>query len=121
LKTSSAKSKGRLLQKKVRDSVLDTFPELSELDVRSTSMGVSGVDIQLSKTALDTFPYSVECKSRAKMDVYRLWQDTTDNLAPNTNPLLVIKMNHKDPLAVVTLKHFMELTAIANKSRNRDS
>jgi len=31
-------------------------------------------------------------------------------------PLLVIKQNHSDPLAVVSLKHFMELTQIAYKN-----
>jgi len=45
------------------------------------------------------------------MAVYDLWLDTVDNVADNTHPLLVIKQNHSEPLAVVSLKHFMELVS----------
>ena len=47
MKTSSAKAKGRRLQQKVRDLLLETFTELQPDDIRSTSMGVSGEDLQL--------------------------------------------------------------------------
>lgn len=109
MKPASAKQKGRNLQKKVRDAILEAFPALTDRDVRSTSMGASGVDVQLSEVAVQRFPYSVECKNRARMAIYDLWADTTDNVAPNTHPLLVVKANGKEPLAVVSLQHFMEL------------
>lgn len=88
---------------------METYTDLTSNDVRSTSMGASGVDVLLSTMALQRFPYSVECKNRARMDIYSLWGDTVDNVAVGTNPLLVIKVNNKEPLAVVTLKYFMEL------------
>ena len=52
MKTSSAKAKGRRLQQKVRDLLLETFTELEPDDIRSTSMGVSGEDLQLSPACL---------------------------------------------------------------------
>ena len=45
-----------------RDIILSTFTDLAPDDVRSTSMGSSGVDIQLSPAAAAVFPYSVECR-----------------------------------------------------------
>ena len=48
---SSSKAKGRLGQQEVRDKILKTFPELEPDDVRSTAMGQSGEDIQLSPRA----------------------------------------------------------------------
>lgn len=115
MKTSSAKSKGRYLQKRVCDAILGAYPTLTIRDVRSTSMGASGVDIQLSTAGVQAFPYSVECKSRARMAVYDFWRDTNDNVASNTTPLLVIKQDRSEPLAVITLEHFMELTKRANQ------
>ena len=98
-----------------RDIILSTFTDLAPDDVRSTSMGSSGVDIQLSPAAAAVFPYSVECKNHAKFAVYGMYDQCVANSA-NRTPLLVIKQNHSDPLAVVSLKHFMELTQIAYKN-----
>lgn len=88
---------------------MTTFPELTKNDVRSTSMGASGTDLQLSTAALKLMPYSVECKSHAQMAVYGMFDQCMDNCLPDTDPLLVIKVNHKEPLAVITLEHFFDL------------
>jgi hypothetical protein len=109
MKTSSAKSKGRNLQKKVVAGILKHHNQLSPNDVRSTSMGATGRDILLSDAALKSFPYAVECKSYARVAVYS-WFDQCIANAGNDTPLLVIKQNHSEPLAVVTLEHFLELT-----------
>ena len=74
MKTASAKNKGRLLQQWVRDQILSRFPSLTIDDVRSTSMGAGGEDIQLSKAARDLFPYTVECKSNARIAVYKFYE-----------------------------------------------
>ena len=116
MKPQSAKAKGRLLQKVVRNAILEAYPDLTDRDVRSTSMGASGVDVLLSEVAVQRFPYSVECKNRARMAIYDIWTDTTDNVAPNTHPLLVVKANGKEPLAIVSLKHFMELQHESQKN-----
>ena len=67
MKPASAKQKGRLLQQAVVTAVLERFPGLTAADVRSTPMGVRGVDVQLSARAKQAFPYSIECKSVEKV------------------------------------------------------
>ena len=48
MRPQSCKSKGRRFQQKVARAILDVFPHLTEDDVRSTSMGAPGEDIQMS-------------------------------------------------------------------------
>lgn len=120
MKPSSAKAKGRNLQKVLRDAILGTFTSLSDRDVRSTSMGVSGVDIQLSRNAVEAFPYSAECKALARIAIYSMYDQSCNNCAAGTTPLLVIKQNHSQPLAVVSLEHFMELVSRERISSNRN-
>lgn len=109
MRTSSAKAKGRRLQQLVRDAILATYKSLTENDVRSTGMGQSGVDVQLSEAAIKEFPYSVECKNKEKLNVYAEWAQATENILPGTEPLLIIKKNRHDTLAVIKFEHFMEL------------
>lgn len=106
--TQSAKAKGRRLQQAVRDSVLSTFPSLEPDDVRSTSMGAGGEDVQLSPAARKLFPYSVECKNLAKIAVFNYYEQSQTN-AGDYEPLVVIKQNRSKPLAVIDFEHFMEL------------
>lgn len=77
-------------------------------------MGASGRDVQLSEHALQLFPYDVECKSRASIAVYKDFDQASGH--GNANPLLVIKQNNSEPLAVVSLKHFMELAHESKKA-----
>jgi hypothetical protein len=81
-------------------------------------MGASGRDVQLSEKALSLFNYGVECKSRARIAIYADYLQAGANAAPNV-PLLVIKQNHSEPLAVVSLEHFMELLSDHQKN-NQD-
>lgn len=111
MKSQSCKAKGRRHQQTVRDWILKVFDTLTLNDVRSTGMGQSGVDVQLSEAALKLFPYSVECKNRAKIAVYTDWEQAKENKLEGTEPLLVIKANRKEELAIVSLEHFMELVS----------
>lgn len=110
MKTASAKDKGRTLQKLVRDKILEAFPMLEPDDVKSTSMGAGGEDVQLSPAARKLFPYSVEAKARASISVYAWYQQAKTNAPKGMEPLLVIKQNYGKPLVVVDLDHYMELT-----------
>jgi len=103
----SAKAKGRRLQQDVRDRILSAYPTLEPDDVRSTSMGEGGEDIQLSPAARKLFPYTVECKNLAKIAVYNYYVQATGH--NDFEPLVVIKQDRSKPLAVVDLEHFMEL------------
>lgn len=106
MKTRSAKNKGKRLQNLVRDLILQAFPFLTQRDVLSTTMGEAGADVKLSERAFTLFPYDVECKNLAKVAIYKHYSQREK---PQGEPLLVIKQNNSEPLAVVSLKHFMEL------------
>lgn len=108
IKPSSAKSKGRTLQQHVRDALYERFPTLQEGDVRSTSMGAGGVDVQLSPAARAFFPYRIETKNLARIAVYALYEQAVAHKEPG-EPLLIIKQNRSKPLAVVDLEYFINL------------
>lgn len=108
IKPQSAKAKGRKLQQLVRDSILAAFPDLHEDDVKSTSMGAGGEDVQLSPAARKYFPYSIECKSKAKIAVYSFYEQAKEN-SKGHEPLVVIKADRKKPLALIDLEEFMRL------------
>ncbi len=61
------------------------------------------------------FPYSVECKSRRAIAVYKDYGQALSN-SDGRVPLLVIKQNGDKPLAVVDLEHFMDLVNGNQKS-----
>lgn len=109
MKTASSKAKGRLLQQMVRDKILEAFPSLEPDDVKSTSMGAGGEDVQLSPAARKLFPFSVEAKSRASIGAYAWYQQAKANAPKGTTPILVVKQNHSKPLVLVDLDTFMEL------------
>lgn len=106
MKPRSKKNKGKRLQNHLRDLVLEAFPGLTDRDVRSTTMGDSGSDLKLSEAAFRVFPYDVECKSNARFAIYAPYEQRG---APEGERLLVIKGDRKEPLAVVSLEHFMSL------------
>lgn len=108
MKTSSAKAKGRNLQKYVCSRILRLFSGLETSDCESRSMGSQGEDIMLSSAARRLLPVSFECKSHAKYAVYKDYAQCVAN-AKIYEPVLVIKQNHSHPLAVVDLDYFLDL------------
>lgn len=106
--TSSKKNKGRNHQKMVRDKILKTL-QLEKDDVRSTSMGASGVDILLSPLAQKKFPWAIECKSVAKIAAYSFYEQAVANSTEKLKPLVVMKANGKQPMVMLSFDHFMEL------------
>ena len=66
MKTRSAKSKGRRLQNKVKEILLEAFTELEPDDIRTAIMGETGEDIKLSPAARREIPFSFECKTKKK-------------------------------------------------------
>ena len=113
MKTQSAKSKGRRLQKQVRELILETFKEeLQEDDVRSTSMGASGEDVLLSPKAR---AFSVECKNQEKLNIWSSLEQAEEN-ANDHEPLLVFKRNRSKTYAVLRIEILMDLLSDINNS-----
>jgi hypothetical protein len=107
LTPASAKNKGRLLQQWVQKLIIQHFPSLTVDDVRSTSMGAGGEDIQLSTEARKFVPYQIECKSKARSQIHTIYEQAKEH--GKHEPLVIVKQNRKETLAVVKAEHFFEL------------
>ena len=110
MKTQSAKSKGRRLQQKVASDLLHHYPQLEPDDVRSTSMGCGGEDVQLSPAARQVFPYSVECKNVERLNIWSALDQATANCGDAT-PIVIFRRNRSATYAVVPWDHFLQLQA----------
>lgn len=108
MKTSSAKAKGRELCKTVKATLLKRYKTLSDDDIKVTSSGATGEDLQFSPLARTHLPISLECKNHAKFAIYKHYEQAKSN-AKDYIPILVIKQNRDIPLVVISLEHFMEL------------
>jgi|TARA_R110000744_G_scaffold269901_2_gene383188 hypothetical protein len=116
IKTSSAKAKGRRHQQWVRDKILALFSKaLLPDDVRSTSMGAGGEDVQLSPAARRLFPYSIECKSFKSFAIYKVMDQAADNCPKGAEPIAIIKGDRMKPLAVMDAEHFFQLVKKGKK------
>jgi len=100
MKTSSAKAKGRNLQKKVRELLIE-YLKIDPEDIESRSMGAGGEDLIMAKAARNLFPYSIECKNQEALNI------------------AVIKRNHHKPLAVVDLEAFILLNRKEDDTNRR--
>ena len=114
MKPASAKQKGRAFQQAIRDRLLKAYPELTLDDVRSTSMGASGADLQLSTAAKKLFPYAVECKARKSAKGLYDWVEQA-KCHGKGEPLVVFKADRKPPMVILSFEHFMELAQRAPK------
>jgi len=108
MKTRSAKNKGKRLQNKVRDILLETFDTLEPDDIRSAVMGDSGEDIQLSPAARKLIPYSIECKNQEKLNIWSALEQAEDNSKDST-PVLIFKRNRSKTYAVLEIEEFIKL------------
>ena len=109
MKSRSAKAKGRRLQQKVRDLLLETFsPELEPDDIRSAIMGESGEDLKLSPAARKLIPYSFECKNQEKLSIWDALKQAEENGGKHT-PILVFKRNRSKTYAVLEFDKLLDL------------
>jgi len=107
MQPQSAKNKGRVLQKWVREKLIEML-EVHPEDVESRSMGAGGEDLILSRAARQKFPHSIECKNVEKLNIWDAYEQARAN-SGDYEPLVVIKKNGKKPLAVVDAEYFISL------------
>ena len=107
MKTSSAKAKGRKLQQWFANVLVETLGLDSE-DLESRPMGSQGEDIILGKQSRQLFPYSVECKNQEAVNVWKAYEQATEN-CKGYEPLVVIKRNRSKPLIVMDAEAFVRL------------
>lgn len=117
MRPASAKAKGRRLQQAVRDLLLKYAPHLQPDDVRSTSMGAAGEDIQLSPAARQTYPFSFECKNVEKLNVHEALGQAEANCSRPVDtynpircvPALVFKRNNSKTYVALEFEEFLKL------------
>lgn len=107
MNVKSVKAKGRALQNLVRDRLHELYPKLKE-DISSQTMGMKGMDIVLTPKAKKVLPYAFECKNVERFDLWKTWDQATDN-ANMLNPVVVVKKNRRKPKVIVDLELFLKL------------
>ena len=109
MKTRSAKNKGKRLQNSVRDILLESFKEqLEPDDIKSTTMGESGEDIQLSPAARKLIPYAIECKNQEALSIWKALEQAENN-SNGYEPLLIFKRNRSKTYVTLELEDFLKL------------
>ena len=106
MKTQSRKAKGRRLQQKFMQLLIEKL-DIDPEDIESRSMGAGGEDLIMSKAARNKFPFSIECKNQERMNIWSAWDQAVNNRGIY-EPLVVIKKNGVNPLVVLDAKVFME-------------
>ena len=115
MKPASSKNKGRILQKLVEKDLMELFPQLETGDVKSTSMGAPGEDVQLSPAARKLIPYQIECKNKATSQVHTYYDQAKSH--GKHEPVVVVKKDRAEVLAVISWEHFK--TLIKGKDANQ--
>tara|TARA_B100001245_G_C22569068_1_gene283498 strand:+ start:173 stop:508 length:336 start_codon:yes stop_codon:yes gene_type:complete len=107
MKTSSAKAKGRLLQKWFANLLVEEL-EVDREDLESRPMGSGGEDIIMGKQTREVFPYSIECKNQEAVNVWKAYEQAESN-CKGYEPLVVIKRNRTKPLVLLDAEYFVRL------------
>ena len=108
MRSRSRKNKGKRLQNKVRDILLEAFQDLEQDDIRSAIMGESGEDIKLSPAARKLIPYAIECKNQEKLNIWEALSQAEENSGVST-PVLIFKRNRSKTYAVLPIEEFINL------------
>ncbi len=117
---ASKKAKGRALQQTVRDAFLEIGKQfgLETGDVVSTSMGASGVDVQLSPAAKRVLgDLAVECKNRESLVVTTTFHEHQAKY-PDKLAILVHKRNQTVPLITMKFSDYLVLLSRWVESHN---
>ena len=101
MRPQSCKSKGRRLQQRVAQSILDAFPHLEDDDCVSTSMGAPGEDVRLSAAARAALPLSLECKCQERLNIWAAVEQAQKNCPAGATPCVVFTRNRAPTHAVV--------------------
>jgi len=112
MKTSSAKAKGRKLQQQVA-KLINNF---LGIETKSLPMGSQGADIIVLGEAKKIFPYSVECKNQEKIQLWKAWEQSKANTTEGTKPLLIIKRNRSDTLAILSIEDLLTILKKNNET-----
>ena len=105
----TAKNKGKAGQNEIRDKLLEAFPQLEPDDIKSTTMGDIGEDIQLSPAARKLIPLTIEVKRRksALKTLYDWYAQAKHH--GKGEPVVIFRADYKPWLVVVGIDHYIGL------------
>lgn len=83
------------------------FPTLEPDDVKSTSMGSAGEDIQLSPKARKMLPISIEAKCQESLNFWAAYEQSKVNAKGKYIPVVMAKRNRTEPVVMLSLTDFM--------------
>ena len=115
MKIQSAKAKGRRLQQKFMQLLIEKL-DIDPEDIESRSMGAGGEDLIMSKAARSKFPFSIECKNQEKLNIWSAWEQAESNKGLY-EPLVVIKKNQQRPLVVLDAENFLDMIRNFNNDK----
>jgi hypothetical protein len=107
--TRAAKAKGRGGQNEIRDKLLETFPEFEPDDIKSTTMGDTGEDIQLSPAARKKMPITIEVKRRKSG--MKTAYDYIEQAGKHGKgePVVFYRSDRQPWITMISVDHYMEL------------
>jgi len=114
LKPSSAKGKGRRQQQWLQKRLLQIMANLptgipyDEDHIRSTPMGVSGEDLQLSPTARKLFPFAFECKNSERIGFWPTVEQAVAN-AGRYIPVILFGKNRSENWIALPAKVWLRM------------
>ena len=101
MKSQSCRAKGRRLQQRVAQSIVEAFPHLEADDAVSTSSGANGVDVRMSPLAQRTIPVAIECKNQERLNIWACLEQPVKNCPPGMAPCLIFSRNRAATYAVL--------------------
>lgn len=104
---SSAKAKGRKMQKLVAERIQD-FLCLDDRDVVSTPASVTGEDIMLSERAKKMLPLSYECKWNESLSIWSALKQAESNCGTRF-PMVVFKRSRSDVYCAIKFEDMFKL------------
>lgn len=116
-KARSNKNKGRKAQQEVRDLLLEAFPELEKDDIRSTSMGCGGEDLQLSPAARKILPFNIEIKHKQSIAACRFMEQAQEH--GQHEPVAIFREDRGPWYVCVSIDYFLEAVRRAYELRSK--
>ena len=111
IKVSSAKAKGRSLQKWTCSKISEVtgIEWGKDCPIESRPMGQTGVDVRMEKRVLKIFPFSIECKRQETWSVHEWIKQAKDNQLEKTDWLLIVRKSGEKPIVILDGEVFFKL------------
>jgi len=81
-------------------------------------MGATGEDVQLSHAARSLVPFQIECKNKATSQIHTYYEQAKTH--GNHEPLVIVKMDYKEPLAILSAEKFFNILKQLNENQRTD-